>query len=162
MTDVPANPEAAGQQGPQISILAQFVKDLSFENPGVAAQIPQTKPQIQVQIDVQVRPLGADQFEVALRSMIEAKSGEARVYITELVYAGVFLLKGLPAEAQQPFLLIECPRLLFPFARRIIADVTRDGGYQPLLLDPIDFAGLYRAQLERQRAAQATGQAGTA
>jgi len=161
MTDLPQNAETAGQ-GPQISILAQFVKDLSFENPGVAAQLPQTKPQIQVQIDVQVRPLGAEQFEVALRSMIEAKSGDARVYIVELVYAGIFLLKGLPAEAQQPFLLIECPRLLFPFARRIIADVTRDGGYQPLMLDPIDFAGLYRSQLERQRAAQASGQAGTA
>lgn len=160
MTDVPET--AAQQGGPQISILAQFVKDLSFENPGVGTQLPQTKPQIQVQIDVQVRPLGADQFEVALRSMIEAKSGDARVYIVELVYAGVFLLKGLPAEAQQPFLLIECPRMLFPFARRIIADVTRDGGYQPLMLDPIDFAGLYRAQLERQRAAQAAGQAGTA
>ena len=161
MTDAP---DTAGAQdsAPQISILAQFVKDMSFENPGVAAQLPQTKPQIQVSIDVQVRPLGADQFEVALRSMIEAKSGEASVYVVELVYAGVFLLKNLPAEAQQPFLLIECPRLLFPFARRIISDVTRDGGYQPLMLEPIDFAGLYRGQLERQRAAQASGQSGTA
>ncbi|MCC6918159.1 MAG: protein-export chaperone SecB [Alphaproteobacteria bacterium] len=161
MTDVQDNAAAPGQ-APQISILAQFVKDLSFENPGVAAQLPQSKPQIQVQMDVQVRPLGAEQFEVALRAMIEAKAGEARAYVVELVYAGVFLLKNLPAEAQQPFLLIECPRILFPFARRIIADVTRDGGYQPLMLDPIDFASLYRAQLERQRAAQASGTAGTA
>lgn len=161
MTDAP---DTSGEQAvaPQISILAQFVKDLSFENPGAAMQLPQTKPQIQVSIDVQVRPLGAEQFEVALRSMIEAKSGEASVYVVELVYAGAFLLKGLPPEAQQPFLLIECPRLLFPFARRIIADVTRDGGYQPLMLDPIDFAGLYRTQMERQRAAQAGGQTGTA
>jgi preprotein translocase subunit SecB len=161
MTDAP---ETSGEQAvaPQISILAQFVKDMSFENPGAALQLPQAKPQIQVSIDVQVRPLGADQFEVALRSMIEAKSGEASVYVVELVYAGAFLLKGLPPEAQQPFLLIECPRLLFPFARRIIADVTRDGGYQPLMLDPIDFAGLYRSQMERQRAAQVGGQTGTA
>ncbi len=158
MTDIPETQPT----GPQISILAQFVKDLSFENPGVSAQLPQQKPGIQVNIDVQVRPLGAEQFEVGLRAMIEAKSGDATVYVVELVYAGVFLLRGLPADQQQPFLLIECPRLLFPFARRIIADTTRDGGYQPLMLDPIDFAGLYRAQLERQRQAQASGQTGNA
>ena len=160
MTDAP---EAAPQgAGPQISILGQFVKDLSFENPGVAAQLAQTKPQIQVGIDVQVRPLGADQFEVGLRIMIDAKSGDASVYVMELFYAGAFLLRGIPADQQQPFLLIEAPRLLFPFARRIVADTVRDGGYQPLMLDPIDFAGLYRAQMERQRAAQASGQTGTA
>lgn len=160
MTDAP---EAAPQgAGPQISILGQFVKDLSFENPGVATQLAQTKPQIQVGIDVQVRPLGADQFEVGLRIMIDAKSGDASVYVMELVYAGAFLLRGIPADQQQPFLLIEAPRLLFPFARRIVADTVRDGGYQPLMLDPIDFASLYRAQMERQRAAQASGQTGTA
>ena len=160
MTDAP---EAAPQgAGPQISILGQFVKDLSFENPGVAAQLTQAKPQIQVGIDVQVRPLGAEQFEVGLRIMIDAKSGEASVYVVELVYAGAFLLRGIPADQQQPFLLIEAPRLLFPFARRIVADTVRDGGYQPLMLDPIDFASLYRAQMERQRAAQASGQVGNA
>lgn len=160
MTDAP---EAAPQgAGPQISILGQFVKDLSFENPGVAAQLTQAKPQIQVGIDVQVRPLGAEQFEVGLRIMVDAKSGEASVYVVELVYAGAFLLRGIPADQQQPFLLIEAPRLLFPFARRIVADTVRDGGYQPLMLDPIDFASLYRAQMERQRAAQASGQVGNA
>lgn len=147
---------------PQIAVLAQFVKDLSFENPGVGQQQPNAKPAIQVGIDVQVRPLGPEQFEVGLRAMIEAKAGEAPVYVVELVYAGVFQLKNLPADQQNPFLLIEAPRMLFPFARRIIADVTRDGGYQPLMLDPIDFASLYRAQIERQRAAQAAGQQGTA
>ena len=160
MTDAP---EAAPQgAGPQISILGQFVKDLSFENPGVAAQLTQAKPQIQVGIDVQVRPLGAEQFEVGLRIMVDAKSGEASVYVVELVDAGAVLLRGIPADQQQPFLLIEAPRLLFPFARRIVADTVRDGGYQPLMLDPIDFAGLYRAQMERQRAAQASGQVGNA
>lgn len=157
MTDAP---DAAGL--PQIAVLAQFVKDLSFENPGVGQPASQAKPAIQVGIDVQVRPVGTDQFEVGLRAMIEAKAGEQPIYVVELVYAGVFGLKNLPAEQQNPFLLIEAPRMLFPFARRIIADVTRDGGYQPLMLDPIDFAALYRAQLERQRQAQAAGQQGTA
>jgi len=147
---------------PQIAVLAQFVKDLSFENPGVGQPAAQTKPGIQVGIDVQVRPVGTDQFEVGLRAMIEAKAGEQPIYVVELVYAGVFGLKNLPPEQQNPFLLIEAPRMLFPFARRIIADVTRDGGYQPLMLDPIDFSALYRAQLERQRQAQAGGQHGTA
>lgn len=157
MTDAP---DTAGL--PQIAILAQFVKDLSFENPGVGQGPSQEKPAIQVGIDVQVRPVGPDQFEVGLRAMIEAKAGDAPIYVVELVYAGVFGLKNLPADQQNPFLLIEAPRMLFPFARRIIADVTRDGGYQPLMLDPIDFASLYRAQIERQRAAQAAGQQGTA
>lgn len=157
MTDAP---DTAGL--PQIAVLAQFVKDLSFENPGVGQAPSQAKPAIQVGIDVQVRPVGTDQFEVGLRAMIEAKAGEQPIYVVELVYAGVFGLKNLPQEQQNPFLLIEAPRMLFPFARRIIADVTRDGGYQPLMLDPIDFSALYRAQLERQRAAQAAGQQGTA
>lgn len=160
MTD--ASDSAPQGAGPQISVLGQFVKDLSFENPGVSAQLPQQKPAIQVGIDVQVRPIGADQFEVGLRIMIDAKSGEATVYVVELVYAGIFQLRGMAGDQQQPFLLIECPRLLFPFARRIVADTTRDGGYQPLMLDPIDFASLYRAQLERQRAAQLGGQTGNA
>lgn len=162
MTDVQDN-AATQAAGPQVSVLGQYVKDLSFENPGVASpQQMQQRPQIQVSIDVQVRPIANDQFEVSLRTNIEAKSGEATAYVVELVYAGMFSLRNLPPEGQQPFLLIECPRMLFPFARRIIADVTRDGGYQPLMLDPIDFSGLYRAQLERQRAAQASGQSGTA
>jgi preprotein translocase subunit SecB len=146
----------------QVNVLAQFVKDLSFENPGVATQAAQGKPQIQVGIDVQVRPLGVEQFEVGLRAMVTAKAGEAAIYVVECVYAGVFQIKNMPPEAQQPFLLIEAPRMLFPFLRRIIADTTRDGGYQPLLLDPIDFAQLYRVQLERQRQAQAAGATGTA
>ncbi len=152
----------APQQGPTLNVLAQYVKDLSFENPGVAAQIPQAKPQIQVGIDVGVRPLGADQFEVSLRAMVDAKSGEATVYVAEVVYAGVLQLRNVPANAQQPILLIEAPRMLFPFLRRIVADVTRDGGYQPLMLDPIDFAALYRMQLERQSQAAASGISGNA
>lgn len=161
MTDAPVDP-AAQDLAPQVSVLAQFIKDMSFENPGLSQQAAQQKPGINVGIDVQVRPLGSEQFEVALRCMIDAKAGDVPVYVVELVYAGVFQLRGIPQEAQQPFLLIEAPRMLFPFARRIIADTTRDGGYQPLMLDPIDFAALYRAQMERQRAAQASGQAGTA
>ena len=88
-----------------------------------------------------------------LRAMIEAKAGDAPIYVVELLYAGVFGLKNLPAEQQNPFLLIEAPRMLFPFARRIIADVTRDGGYQPLMLDPIDFAQMFQQKIGEEKAA---------
>ena len=152
MTDAP---DTAGL--PQIAVLAQFVKDLSFENPGVGQPASQQKPAIQVGIDVQVRPVGPEQFEVGLRAMIEAKAGETPIYVVELVYAGVFALKNLPAEQQNPFLLIEAPRMLFPFARRIIADVTRDGGFPPLNVDNVDFLALYRQELARR--AQATAAA---
>ena len=145
MTDAP---NEAGL--PQIAVLAQFVKDLSFENPGVGQPQSQSKPAIQVGIDVQVRPLGPEQFEVGLRAMIEAKAGDAPIYVVELLYAGVFGLKNLPAEQQNPFLLIEAPRMLFPFARRVIADAVRDAGYPPLMLDPIDFNGLYIQQLQQR------------
>lgn len=139
---------------PQISILGQFIKDLSFENPGMMQGPPTGKPALQVGVDVAAKPLGNDQFECALRCMITAKNGEATAFVIELVYAGVFGLKNIPQDSMQPVLLIEAPRLIFPFARRIIADLTRDGGYAPLMLDPIDFAQLYRQRLEQARTAQ--------
>ena len=146
---------ATNRTAPAVQVLAQFIKDMSFENPGVKQPAaPQgARPQIQVGIDVQAAPLGNDQYEVSLRVMTSAKNGETTSFVVELVYAGVFLLQGIPQETLQPFLLIECPRLLFPFARRVVADITRDGGYPPLMLDPIDFAALYRQQMQQQRAA---------
>lgn len=149
MTDSANTPSPQGAGAPSLQTLGQYVKDLSFENPSAPATNLTGKPQIQVGMDVQARPLGNDQYEVALRVRVDAKSGEAQVYLAELLYAGLFLVKNVPAETLQPVLLIECPRMLFPFARRIISDITRDGGFMPLMLDPIDFAALFRQQAQR-------------
>lgn len=152
----PANGEALP---PRLFLRAQYVKDLSFENPRMpeGLSLGERQPRIDVNVDVQGR--GMEQpgvFEVVLRMMVSAKDEETPVFITELVYGGVFALQNIPVEQVEPLLLIECPRLLFPFARRILADATRDGGYPPLLLDPIDFVELYR---QHQAQAQMQGEA---
>ena len=162
MTDAPAqdpNQPAAAGGPPMIRVLAQYVKDLSFENPGLfSAQQGGNAPEIELGIDVKVEPgPPAEQiFSVELRLSARAKREETVVFICELVYAGVVQLQDAGREDVEPMLLIECPRLLFPFARRIIADVTREGGHPPLMIDPIDFVGLYRQQ--RQRAEEAAQQ----
>ncbi len=173
MTDNQDNPaldaiEGAEQvdasQLPQFRILAQYVKDQSFENPNSPDSFKQSDvaPSTDVGIDVQARRLADDQYEAALSIKVETKRESEVLFIGELVYAGIFLIKNVPEEQLQPALLIECPRMLFPFARRIVADMTRDGGFPPVMLDPIDFAALYRAQLERaqQQAAAQSGAEG--
>lgn len=151
------NPEQAAQEvQAQVGILAQYVKDLSFENPNAPAslqKLSEAKPSIDVSVNVNARQIGEDVFEVDLKIVANAKHGEDPAFLTELLYSGLFGAKNLPAEALQPFLLIECPRILFPFARRVIADATRDGGFPPLLLEPIDFAGLYRQHQSQQQVA---------
>jgi preprotein translocase subunit SecB len=161
MTDTPApgqNPAPQTAGPPMIRVLAQYVKDLSFENPGLfASQQANTAPEIELGIDVKVEP-GPPQdniFAVELRLSARAKRQENVVFIVELVYAGVVQLQEARREDIEPMLLIECPRLLFPFARRIIADVTREGGHPPLMIDPIDFVSLYRQQRQRADAQQA-------
>ena len=158
MTDTPStdqNAQAPTPGAPMIRVLAQYVKDLSFENPGIfATQQPNTAPEIELGIDVKVEP-GPPQdsiFAVELRLSARAKRQETVVFIAELVYAGVVQLQDAKREDVEPLLLIECPRLLFPFARRIIADITREGGHPPLMIDPIDFVGLYRQQRARAEA----------
>jgi preprotein translocase subunit SecB len=165
MTDTPStdqNGAAAGAGAPVIRVLAQYVKDLSFENPGLfSAQQGNTAPEIELGIDVRVEP-GPPQdhvFAVELRLSAKAKRQEAIVFIAELIYVGVFQLQDSRREDMEAILLIECPRLLFPFARRIIADITREGGHPPLMIDPIDFVGLYRQQRARADAQQSSGQA---
>jgi preprotein translocase subunit SecB len=148
---------AAGANGPQFTILAQFVKDLSFENPNVLQLMRGQRPELDVGVDVQARGAAQDQYEVVLKISINSKPGQPG-FVVELEYGGIFGLRNVPAEALQPLLLIECPRLLFPFARRIIADVTRDGALPPLMMDPIDFSALYRQQLARAQT-QPVGQA---
>ena len=142
--------------GPRLAILTQYVKDMSFENPKAprGLQANATRPEIQIRVDVAAKPMSDGHYEITLQLNVEAKSGEETVFLMELAYAGIFLLANIPSESLQPLLLIECPRLLFPFARRIVADATRDGGFPPLMIDPIDFVSLYRRKL--QQAAEAT------
>ena len=151
-----AQPQAQAQ--PQnLGVLAQYVKDLSFENPGVPASLRgrSGNPNIAITINLQPGTVENDECEVELRLDAKATVGEDVVFAIELVYAGLFRLTNIPAEAVQPILRIECPRLLFPFARQILADASRNGGFPPLLIDPIDFVGLYRQRLmEAQAAAQ--------
>ncbi len=154
-----ANPEQSADMAPRLSIAAQYTKDQSFENPGAPGSLTKTAkpPSINVGIDVQVRRGAEPNYEVELKVSVHAKQDETTAFLAELLYGGVFQLFNIPAETLQPVLLIECPRLLFPFARRIIADMTRDGGYPPLMLDNIDFSQLYH-----QRMAQLQAQAGAA
>jgi len=133
--------------GPQVGVISQYVKDLSFENPN-APQVYQWQgqPKIDVQFNIGSQKVGDDVYEVALKVEITAKADEGAAFAVELVYAGLFALRNIPDEHLQPFLLAEAPRILFPFARRVIADAVQDGGFPPLYLEPIDFAGLYAAQ----------------
>lgn len=145
---------AAEQAQAQVGILAQYVKDLSFENPNAPAslqKLAEAKPSIDVSVNVNARQIGEDVFEVDLKITANAKHDAEAAFIVELLYSGLFGAKNLPQDALQPFLLIECPRLLFPFARRVISDATRDGGFPPLMLEPIDFANLYVQHLEQQK-----------
>jgi len=159
MSDTPANGngaatdnQAAAGPSAQIQVLAQYVKDLSFENPAAPMSLQGQKPALEVGVDVQARGLGVDQYEVSIRVRADAKSANQTIFVCEVTYAGVFMLKNIAQENIQPILLIECPRQLFPFARRVVADTTRDGGFPPLMLDPIDFLTLYRAQIEKKKA----------
>jgi len=130
---------------PRLQVVGQYVKDLSFENPGMPSN-PGGRPQIELSVDLQARQMEAEVFEVELKMRVSAASEGRTLFLLELVYAGVFQLMNVPEEMRQPILLIEAPHILFPFARRIVADVVRDGGMPPLLVEPIDFAALYRAR----------------
>lgn len=132
----------------QFEINGQYIKDLSFESPNAPdCFINPTQPKMDVQVDVQARGVGNDVYEVGLRVQSRATRDLQAVFVIDLTYAGIFTLKNIAPNQIQPMLLIECPRLLFPFVRNIVADVTRDGGFPPLLLQPIDFVGLYRRQI---------------
>lgn len=130
---------------PHVQVIGQYVKDLSFENPGAPMTLT-ARPQIDLGVDLQARRLDQDRYEVELRLRVSAKAEERPVFLLELVYAGLFLIQNAPEEMLQPVLLIDGPHLLFPFARRIVADVIRDGGMPPLMIEPIDFASLYKAK----------------
>ena len=133
---------------PQVSILVQYAKDLSFENPNAPMSLQAGgQPKIEVNVAVNAKRAGDGVFEAELKITAKATAeDDSTAFVVELVYAGLFGLANVPDEALEPFLIIEAPRILFPFARRIIADATRDGGFPPLMLDPIDFGSLYMAQ----------------
>ena len=134
---------------PQIGVLAQYVKDLSFENPNAPRSLSPTgqQPSINIQVNVDAAPQSTTDFEVTLRLEGKADLQGTVLFAFELVFAGIFRVQNVPAESLQPVAMIECPRLLFPFAREIVATVVRNGGFPPLMLDPIDFVGLYRQRL---------------
>lgn len=148
-----ANQNGAGQ-APSLNILAQYTKDLSFENPGApqSLQARDKAPDININVNVNANPLGGDDFDVLLTLTAEAKVGDKSLFHAELAYGGVFRIAGFPQEHMLPILFIECPRLLFPFARQIIADVTRNGGFPPLLVDPIDFAQMFSQRMAEEQA----------
>jgi preprotein translocase subunit SecB len=144
---------------PKMQILGQFIRDMSFEN--IAAQNSvqsQIQPDIQVQVALDARKRETEgQYDVIMKLKIESKTKDETpqsIFLLELEYGGIFKVENVQQEQLHPFLLIECPRMLFPFVRRIVSDVTRDGGYPPLNLDTIDFLALYRQQLAQRAAAQ--------
>ncbi|XBQ17200.1 MAG: protein-export chaperone SecB [Oceanicaulis sp.] len=160
MTDAPVPPQGGEQpQMPSIRVMGQYVKDLSFENPNAPESLRGGgQPAIDLSVDVRARSLGEDTYEVELLMAAKASREDKPVFIAELTYGGLFQIQNVDDRAREAFLLIECPRIIFPFARRILADATRDGGFPPLMLEPVDFAALYRQQLARQQAASEGGQ----
>ena len=144
-----------GQQ-PQLNILGQYVKDLSFENPGAPGSLGprQQAPNININVNVNANPLADKEYDVAMTLTAHATYDKDVLFNAELVYGGVFRIDGFPQEHMLPLLFIECPRLLFPFARQIIADATRNGGFPPLLIDPIDFAKMFQQRIAEEQAKQ--------
>lgn len=133
--------------GPAIGLISQYVKDLSFENPSAPAVYQWTSaPQVDVQFNIGSAPVGDNLHESSIKIDIQSKHDEGQAFVVDLTYAGLFGVRNVPEDQVHAFLLAEAPRILFPFARRVIADAVRDGGFAPLLLEPIDFHGLYLSQ----------------
>ena len=142
---------------PSMRIIGQYLKDLSFENPNAPQSLSpqQTQPDINIAVNVNARNLGPMDYEVELHLDAKATLQDKVIFAAELLYAGAFRLENFPANLLHPAVLIECPRMLFPFARQILADATRNGGFPPLMLDPIDFASMYQKRMQQQAPAKA-------
>jgi preprotein translocase subunit SecB len=150
-------PASQAKAPPAMKILGQYLKDLSFENPNSPQSLSQQgQPEINVQVNVNAKPVGQNEFEVELHLEAKASHQGKAMFAADLLYAGVFRLENIPQEALHPIVLVECPRMLFPFARQILADATRNGGFPPLMLDPIDFASMYQRRLAEQQSQQAS------
>ncbi len=151
--DAPAAaPGEAPSTPPQVKILAHFVRDLSFENVGAIEGTPiEGAPEIGIQVNLDGQNIGEDRYQVNMKFNAKAVNGEHTRFMVELDYTGIFSITNVPEAHIHPMMFIECPRLILPFARRVVADVTRDGGYPPLMLDNIDFATMYRQKVEQLR-----------
>jgi preprotein translocase subunit SecB len=157
MADITNDGRPGGAGGPPgFTVLAQYVKDLSFESPGAPLSLRgrQTPPAINIGVNVQARPLQPNEHEVELRLNAQAMDGTETVFAIELIYGGVFRLTNIPDEALRMVTMVECPRLLFPFARQIISDASRHGGFPPLMIDPIDFGAMFRQRLAAEQQQQ--------
>jgi protein-export chaperone SecB len=150
-------PNGADTQ-PAVSLLTQYVKDLSVENPNApdVYQWPDA-PQIDIQFNIGAESVSNDVHEVTLKMTLTASSQRGKAYIVDLAYCGLVGMRNIPEDQAHAFLYAEAPRLLFPFARRVVADAVRDAGFPPLMLDPIDFNGLYVQRLQARRAEEAAG-----
>jgi preprotein translocase subunit SecB len=148
-----------GEGGPQVRVLGQYIKDLSFENPNVRKLLDnpanQQQPNLRVEVSVNIARMAEKVFESAIQFKAEATSDAGVIYDLELAYAGLFQLDNMPEQMLEPFLLVNAPALLFPYLRRLVGDLTREGGFPPLVLDPIDFGNLYMNR-QRERAGQAS------
>lgn len=146
--------QAGNGKQPTLNILAQYVKDLSFESPKAPGSLRSrtTPPDININVNVNANPLSEKEFDVVLTLSAQAGKDKDTLFNVELVYGGVFNVEGFPQEHVLPILFIECPRLLFPFARQIVAEATRNGGFPPLLIDPIDFATMFQQKVAEEQA----------
>ncbi len=143
------NGSPTDQQAPALNVLVQYIKDFSFENPNAPRSLgaPQGQPDVNIQINVNARPLQNGEFEVELKIDGNAAVQGNTLFAFDLTYGGIFRVINVPEQSLQPVVLIECPRLLFPFARQIIAEAVRGGGFPPLMIDPVDFAALYQQRM---------------
>ena len=157
MADTDGATAAAQAQPPQMKVLGQFIRDLSFEN--ILSRKPiegEVQPDVQVQVALDAKKRGENQYEVVSKYNITSKNkgSDATLFVFEVEYGGIFQIENVPDEQLHPFLLIECPRMIFPFLRRVVSDITRDGGFPPLNLENIDFLSMYRAELARRQTEQ--------
>ncbi|MEO0667744.1 MAG: protein-export chaperone SecB [Pseudomonadota bacterium] len=150
------NTAAEQPKAPTMRVLGQFIRDMSFEN--IIAQkggAPDMQPDVQVQVNLDAKKRGGDnQYESSIKLNVTSKDKESDkvLFVLEIDYVGIFFIDGVPEDQLHPFLLIECPRMIFPFLRRVVNDITRDGGFPPLNLENFDFVGLYRNEIERRKA----------
>lgn len=162
MSETTPTDQPQADQQPAMRVMLQYLKDLSFESPSapdsLRANLP--SPEVEVSVDVNARRLGNDQYEVELACNATSTREGQPVFVVEANYAGLFMIQNVPEDQMEPLLLVEAPRLLFPFARQIVANATKEGGFPPLLLEPLDFGGMYRMQ--RERAAQGIAPNGNA
>ncbi|MEM6465024.1 MAG: protein-export chaperone SecB [Pseudomonadota bacterium] len=140
---------------PKVAVLGQYIRDLSFENVAIQKGVKiEGNPEVSVQVGLDAQKKGENVFEVTNKVNVTSKSGENTIFLLEMDYAGLFRVENVPDAQMHPYLMIECPRMIFPYLRRIVGDITRDGGFPSLNLDNIDYLALYQNEVKRRQAAQ--------